>query len=96
MGDRLSSILVSVSSACKAGNMFVLGADRDAIRRLARFDRVPENAVINKKTMTTSMMREENGLYKYRIRRKKKEGDKELAVVKEGEKATPLQGLAKK
>ena len=67
VGDKLSSILVSVSSACKAGNMVVFGADRDAIRRLAKLNRIPENAVINKKTMTTSMMREENGLYKYRI-----------------------------
>lgn len=95
VGDKLSSVLVSVSSACRAGDMVVSGADRDATRKLARLDRVPENAVINQKTMTTSMMREENGLCKYRIW-KKRESDTRLAFVKEGEKdkreATPFSG----
>ena len=60
---------------------------------------IPENAVINKKTMTTSQMRKDNGLYKYRIWRKK-EGEKKLNTIAEegeGEKEkTPFQRQAKK
>ena len=57
--------------------MVIFGADREAIRKLAMMSKIPENAVINKKTMTTSQMRKEKGLYKYKIWRKK-DGEKRL------------------
>ena len=82
VGDKLNNLLVSVSDACEAGNMVIFGADREAIRKLAMMSKIPENAVINKKTMTTSQMRKEKGLYKYRIWRKK-DGEKRLGTIVE-------------
>ena len=99
VGDKLSNLLVSVSNACEAGNMVIFGADREAIRKLSRMEKVPENAVINKKTMTMSQMRKDNGLYKYRIWRKK-EGENRLSTIsEEGEREkekTPFQGQARR
>ena len=82
----MSNLLVSVSSACEAGNMVIFGADQEAIRKLARMEKVPENAVINEKTMTTSQMRKDNGLYKYRIWRKKESENRLSVISEEGEK----------
>ena len=99
VGDKLSNLLVSVSNACEAGNMVIFGADHEAIRKLAKMEKVPENAVINKKTMTTSQMRKDNGLYKYRIWRKK-ESESRLSTIIEGEEKekekTPFQGQARR
>ena len=99
VGGKVSNLLVSVSNACDAGNLVIFGADQEAIRKVSMMSKIPENSIINKKTMTISQMRKDKGLYKYRIWRKK-EGEKKLGTIAEEsereKEKTPFQGQARK
>ncbi len=51
----------------KAGNMVVIGADRDALRALAEKKDLDEHCVMNKKSHVTSKIQFKDGLFVYPI-----------------------------
>ena len=80
---------MSVRKAAENGNMVIFGVNIDAIRKLAKLDKIEENVIVSHKTGIRSMIHDKNGMYVYpmAIRRKKKKarGDPmELDVLGNG------------
>ena len=88
VSDEVTKLIMSVRKAVKKGNMVIFGADMNAIKRIAKGDSIEENVIVDHKTGTKSIVRDENGMYVYPmiIRRKKKTGDPmDIGMVQERE-----------
>ena len=74
VSDETKKLLMSVRKAAEKGNMVIFGADINAIKKLAKLDKVEENMIVNHKTGVRSTIKDEHGMYVYpmTIKRKKK------------------------
>ncbi len=73
----MKQMLISVKNTAKAGNIFIFGATRKALRELADNESFSENMIMNIKIKKVSKISEKSGEYVYAITitRKKKRVD---------------------
>ena len=77
VGEGVKRLLISLRRAAQGGNVVVFGADVNAIRELAKLNKIEENVIVDKKTGVKSEIKDKRGMYVYRmtIRRKKNNPD---------------------
>ena len=63
LGDKVSKLLLGLSRAADAGNAALFNVDMDLIRKLAKLGSIPENLLVNKKTMVREEIKRTDGIY---------------------------------
>ena len=83
VSDETKKLLMSVRKAAEKGNMVIFGADINAIKKLAKLDKVEENMIVNHKTGVRSTIEDEQGMcaYPMTIRRKKNRDAMDLGTL---------------
>jgi hypothetical protein len=71
VGDKINRTLIAARRVVGMGNMVILGADREALKRLSKMDKIEDHMIMDKKSGTLSKIYEEGGLYVYPIWMKK-------------------------
>ena len=75
VGEGVKKLLVSLRKVAEDGNMIILGANLQAIKRLAKLNKIEENLVMNTKTGAKSEIKKKNAMYVYPITIKRKKKD---------------------
>ena len=81
VGDKLVNMLISVRRMVESGNMVVFGANQQAIRKLAACEKIEKNMIVGRNGKKTEI-KDENGMYVYKMKIKKKgKNDMDLGTV---------------
>jgi hypothetical protein len=74
VGDKLTSMLIAVRRAVENGNMVIFGANMKAIRKLAACEKVEPNMIVGKNGKRSEIV-DQDGMYVYKLKVKKKKRD---------------------
>ena len=81
VGDKLTNMLIAVRRMVESGNMVIFGANMKTIRKLAACDKIEPNVIVGKNGKRTEVL-DENGMYVYKMKIKKKgKDDMDIGVV---------------
>ena len=86
-GDKIGRMLISVGRVTDEDNAVLFNVDHELIKRLAKLDSLPENMIVQKRSLKRSRIEKEKGLYVYPmwIKREKDNGLGSVQEVKEEE-----------
>ena len=79
VGDKLVNMLISVRRMVESGNMVIFGANQQAIRKLAACDKLEKNTIVGKNGRKTEIQ-DENGMYVYKMKIKRKKGPNDMDI----------------
>ena len=79
VGDKLVNMLISVRRMVESGNMVIFGANQQAIRKLAACDKLEKNIIVGKNGRKTEIQ-DENGMYVYKMKIKRKKGPNDMDI----------------
>ena len=92
VGDKIMNMLISVRRMVESGNMVVFGANHQAIRKLAACSKIEKNMIVGKGGQRTEI-KDEDGMYVYKMRIKKGKNDMDLGNVNSGRNSTNCAGV---
>jgi hypothetical protein len=92
VGDKIMNMLISVRRMVESGNMVVFGANHQAIRKLAACSKIEKNMIVEKGGKRTEI-KDEDGMYVYKMRIKKGKNDMDLGNVNSEGNSTDCAGV---
>ena len=83
VGDKVMNMLISVRRMVESGNMVVFGANQQALRKLAACNKIEKNMIVGKNGKR-SEIKDEDGVYVFKMKIKKGKNDMDLGNVNKG------------
>ena len=83
VGDKVMNMLISVRRMVESGNMVVFGANQQALRKLAACNKIEKNMIVGKNGKK-SEIKDEDGVYVFKMKIKKGKNDMDLGNVNKG------------
>ena len=88
VGDKVTNMLIAVRRMVESGNMVIFGANHQAIRKLAASAKIEKNMIVAKNGRRTEI-KDEKGMYVYKMRIKsnfgpKGKNDMDIGAVNKG------------
>jgi len=90
VGDKVTNMLIAVRRMVESGNMVIFGANHQAIRKLAASQKIEKNMIVAKNGRRTEI-KDEDGMYVYKMKIKANTGtkgknDMDIGAVNKGKK----------
>ena len=92
VGDKVTNMLIAVRRMVESGNMVVFGANHQAIRKLAACGKIEKNMIVGRNGRRTEI-KDEDGMYVYKMKIKKGKNDMDLGTVNSGKNNTESRGV---